>query len=212
MSPVQASTEPLESARGPDIMFVVRYAIQTVTAPDSMAVDWLNTINRDCTIQVQEILIQSRKTSIRRMYSSELKRFSIWVTQQSLVPVQALILKNLDYLLHLKQAGLCLNSIKVPIAAVSACHPHVQSCCLLSPHGIEFLKGLLHTYPLVRDPTSVSDFNLVLLRLMERVFEPFSECSLNHLSLKLFFLVDITSNRRVSGLQGFVVELPSLPI
>lgn len=70
----------------------------------------------------------------------------------NLDPVEALIPKILDYMLHLKHARLAFRSLKVHLAAMSACHAPVQSYFTFSHLIIlKFLKGLFHTYPQIRD-------------------------------------------------------------
>lgn len=70
--------------------------------------------------------------------------------QHGLDPLHASIPKCLDCLQHLKQSGLSFSSTEVHLIAISVCHPPVQSCSIFHPELSEFIKGLLHTYSLVK--------------------------------------------------------------
>lgn len=61
-----------------------------------------------------------------------------------------------------------------------------------------FLKGIL--IPPVRDMVPVWGLKLVLSKLMDAPFEPMAMCSLPYLSMKMAFLLAITSARRAREL------------
>lgn len=63
--------------------------------------------------------------------------------------------------------------------------------------SVRFLKGLITLYLQVQDPISPWNLNLLLPRLMGLLLEPLASCSLLDLSLKVAFLVAITSARSV---------------
>lgn len=114
-----------------------------VTASDCVVIGWLSITGRDCFLQIQEILIQSRKTLIRKTYSSKLKSPSIWPAQHSLGLVQASILKILDYPIALKQASLSFSSVKVHLTAFLTClAPELGFFgSFLTGHYQSFLEG-----------------------------------------------------------------------
>lgn len=144
-----------------------RFAIQT-HLDDKQDVVWLSTVDRDCFRQVQDILIQNRKISTRRTFSSKWKRFSIGVTHHGLDHMQALVPKAPNYFLHLKQ--LLFSTIKVQAAAVSACHRWIVMLGLLSPNGIRVPEGPVTYIILVRELAPAWHLNVIFLRLMDSPF------------------------------------------
>lgn len=102
----------------------------------------------------------------------------IWMAQQRLILVQALILKSLDYLLNLRLAF---------------CSVHYNHIVFSNPTVSQLHKGLLHIEP-VR-----AILMLVLLNLMKPLLELLSECPYTtSLTLKPVFLAAVTLARRVS--------------
>ncbi|EMP35681.1 hypothetical protein UY3_07127 [Chelonia mydas] len=77
-----------------------------------------------------------------------------------------------------------------------------------NPVSIRFLKGLHRLYLQVHSPIPQQSLNLVLAKLTGPPFELLVTCSLLHLSMKVAFLVAITSARRVGELQALVLEPP----
>lgn len=79
-------------------------------------------------------------------YSSKWKQFSLWTVQHFLGPNEALMPMILDYILHLKQTGLALSSLKFHHAAVSVSHAPLQSYLVFSQLIVSrFLNGLCKT-------------------------------------------------------------------
>nr|XP_032642405.1 uncharacterized protein LOC116828359 [Chelonoidis abingdonii] len=180
-----------------------------VPTPDGVAPVWLNESERQCSAEVQQVLLGSRKPSTRATYLAKWKRFSFWCARSSMVPTAVPVSVVLDYLLYLKGQGLALSSIRVHLAAISTFHPGESGTSTFShPIVSRFLKGLERLYPPVKPPSPTWDLNLVLSRLMGPPFEPLATCSLLYLSWKTSFLVAITSARRVSELRALVVDPP----
>lgn len=63
--------------------------------------------------------MQRMTVSTRRNYLSKWKRFSIWVAQCSVDPVQAWVLKILEYLLPLKYSSLSSSTFMVFLDAIT---------------------------------------------------------------------------------------------
>nr|XP_042705726.1 uncharacterized protein LOC122173660 [Chrysemys picta bellii] len=53
-----------------------------VTPPYSLDAPWLNPVEMQCSHQVRQVLLGSRKPSTRTTYSAKWKRFSLWATQR----------------------------------------------------------------------------------------------------------------------------------
>lgn len=109
-----------------------------------------------CSEQVQQVLIGSRKPSIRATYLAKWQRFSCWAVERSLSLTQVSLQSVLEFLLHLKLQGLSLSSRKVHLAAVSVFHPpnHGRSVFAQEITG-SFIKGLERLYAHVCDPSQL---------------------------------------------------------
>lgn len=73
---------------------------------------WLMPMDKECSLEVQSVLLQSRKPWTRKTYMAKWKRFSICAKANECIPISSISL-NLNYLSPLKHSGLSLNSIKV---------------------------------------------------------------------------------------------------
>lgn len=111
----------------------------TPSGPDSQDHGWLLHPNlaflhltewmlhgQACSEQVQQVLLGSRKPSIRTTYLAKWKRFACWASEHDVSPSRSSFKSILNYLLHLKQQGLAFSSIKVYLAAISAFQPPVN--------------------------------------------------------------------------------------
>lgn len=127
-----------------------------------------------------------QKPYTRKTNSSKWKSFSIWSVQDHLDPVEVPLQKILDYMLHLKHAGLIFSTLKLHLAVMSACYVVMQLFSVFTPNGIQVLKGLLHTYPRIRYLTSAWELNILLLKLVE---PPFKLQLIYHLALKTDWLL-----------------------
>nr|XP_014437222.1 uncharacterized protein LOC106733090 [Pelodiscus sinensis] len=157
------------------------------------------------------VLLSSRKPSTRRSYAAKWRRFSSWASRRGVQLSSAPIPAILDYLFQLRSSGLSFSSIKVHVASLFAFHVGTAGASLFSNQVVKrFLTGLEKLYPSVRAPYPDWNLNLVLHRLMSPPFEPLATCSLKHLSLKVTFIVAITSARRVSELRALTIEPPYL--
>lgn len=67
---------------------------------------------------------------------------------------------------------------------------------------------MINTYPMLKDSAPMWELNLILRSLMEKPFEPVATCLLLHLSMKVAFLIAITSGRRVGELRTLMIHPP----
>lgn len=79
-----------------------------------------------------------------------------------------------------------------------------QFLCLHSPDHHSFLQGYAQQLPLVTKLPSSWDLNVALSALTKPVFKPLVTCSLSQLSMKVIFLVAITSARHINELVGMM--------
>lgn len=123
----------------------------TVPPSHGLEASWLNPMELLCSEPVREVLFGSRKPSTRATYLAKWKRFTLWCAQDCTPPLQAPIPFILECLLHLKQPGLAVSSIKVHLAAISAFHPGAAACSVFAnPMVGHFFKGLEHLYQQIR--------------------------------------------------------------
>ncbi|XP_075781544.1 uncharacterized protein LOC142828046 [Pelodiscus sinensis] len=176
---------------------------------DGVAPQWLKGDENLCSEQVKAILLHSRKESTRNTYLAKWQRFSNWCLQNDIQPLSSPLQYVLDYILHLRNSGLALSSLKVHLAAISAFHHPVEGSSLFS-HVItkRFLKGLINLYPPRRALSPSWNLDLVLDTIMYPPFEPLASVSLHMLTMKTVFLLAITSARRVSELGALMASPP----
>lgn len=112
-------------------------------------------------------------------YLAKWKKFSICLVQKDVSASQTSAPCILSCLLHLKQQGLLVSSIRVHLAAISAFHPAVNGRSVFSKSLCShFLKGLDGLYPQVWQLIPPWDLTLVLSRFTGRPFKPLATCSL----------------------------------
>ncbi|XP_069497302.1 uncharacterized protein [Ambystoma mexicanum] len=160
-----------------------------------------------------DILKESRKPNTRHCYFDKWKRFVIWCQNKQINPVDCTPSNVVTYMLHLLDAGLVFNSLKVHLAALSAyTTSHNKVSWWKVPVVKAFMEGVKRLHPPISNPPPGWDLNVVLAKLMGPPFEPMHKSSLKHLTYKTAFLVAITSIRRVSEIQALSVQDPFFTI
>lgn len=105
--------------------------------------------------------------------------------------------------LHLKTSGLMFNPIRVHTASISAFHPPSERALdFYTSLDYLILEGLLCKYSSIQPITPQWDLNLVLTSLMNSPFKLLA----SPLSMKVAFLVAITSARRVRELGAMMAN------
>ncbi|XDV15438.1 hypothetical protein PO909_015534 [Leuciscus waleckii] len=109
----------------------------------------------------------------------------------------------LEFLQDRFSAGLTLSTLKVYVAAIAAFHAPLGD----GPLGrqqlvVRFLHGARRMRPAARTRVPTWDLAVVLEGLVEAPFEHLESAEAKNLSLKVAFLLAITSLRRVGGLQA----------
>lgn len=120
-------------------------------------------------------------------------------------PDSANLLVVLGYLLSLKKSGISINLLKVYLASVTTLHQQVEGYSIFShPTMKRLLKGNL--FPQPRASTTQWEHNLVLKGLTRLLFEPMATCSLIRFSMKMAFLIAITSARRIGDMVALMAH------
>ncbi|XP_034780644.2 uncharacterized protein LOC117973223, partial [Acipenser ruthenus] len=149
----------------------------------------------------------ARADSTRSVYTRKWKRFQAWCLARSHDPVACPMPVILQFLQELFDAGRSPSTLKVYLAAISACHTPVDS---KSPGAhflaTRFLKGARRLHPPRRTVLPEWSLNIVLEALTKAPFEPLDSIELKYLSMKTAFLLANTSAKRVSELQALSVH------
>ncbi|XP_040195283.1 uncharacterized protein LOC120928241 [Rana temporaria] len=157
--------------------------------------------------KVIKTLVNCRKPVTRAIYSKVWKKFNSWLSenQRSTHDVPSI----LEFFQEGVDKGLSVSTLKVQAAAISV---FLQFSLLENPTVARFFKSISRARPVVVRSCPTWDLSLVLQTLVEFPFEPLEDISVKLLTLKTFFLVAITSARRVSELQALSVREPFLTI
>ncbi|ETE72882.1 Zinc finger protein, partial [Ophiophagus hannah] len=136
----------------------------------------------------------SCKPSTTRIYDATWRVFCLWCLKEDLIPTST-------------EKGLASNTLRRQVAALSSVLSW-ESFSSLSHHPSvwRFLKGASNLHPLVVHRYPSWDLLKGLQALTEPPFEPLRLVSLQFLTLKVGFLVAITSARRVSELAALSVR------
>lgn len=110
----------------------------TVSAFNSLGAGWLTSMDRSCSAEVQDILIQSRKVSPRLTEKAQWKHLSHQAIQHHCHPPETSIPDILGYLFSLKQAGLQISSMIIYLAAN---HLYKTAQYFLTQWHLDFWKG-----------------------------------------------------------------------
>lgn len=149
----------------------------------------------------------SRRPSTNRIYDATWRNFCTWCKKFNLNPLSVTIPNILDYLLEGMNRGLLPSTIRRQVAALSTVLTCSDSVSLSQhPAVSSFLKGAVSSCPPVIHRYPSWDLPKVLQSLISSPFEPLSSCSLQFLSLKVAFLIAITSARRISELAALSVR------
>lgn len=145
----------------------------------------------------------ARRPSTVRIYDASWKAFCLWCATRHSDPTSASVSDVIDFLQAGLAKGLAPSTLRRQVAALATVlSPGDSGSLTLDPHVRSFLRGAanLRPPPIRRYPTW--DLTLVLKALTVAPFEPLASVSLRILTLKLAFLLAITSARRVSELAA----------
>ncbi len=156
--------------------------------------------------EVVETILQSSAPSTRKLYALKWKLFTSWCGDCRLDPVNCPIGTVLEFLQAWLSAGLNHSTLKVYVAAISAYHTSLGGQSVgRNPLVTRFIRGALRLRPPIRSHVPPWDLAVVLEALCRPPFEPIEEISDHHLTLKVTFLLAISSLKRVGDLQALSV-------
>ncbi|XP_072003573.1 uncharacterized protein [Engystomops pustulosus] len=154
-------------------------------------------------------LQRSRKVVTSRIYFRVWRVFSDFCSPDRIDLAHPNIAKILDFLQAGLDKGLKPATLKVQISALSSLF---ESPLASHPWISRFIKAASRMTPFRRCTVPPWDLTLVLNYLIRDPFEPLESCSLKWLTIKVVFLVAITSARRVGEISSLSCRAPFLKI
>ena len=151
----------------------------------------------------------ARAHSTRSLYDAKWGVFEEWCTTRStpVVPFQAAVGDVLSFLQSRIDQGRAFSTVKVYLAAISACHIGFEGKPLSQQPLIgRFMKGARRLLPVSRSLFPKWDLVLVLDSLSRPPFEPLETVELKLLTFKTVLLVALTTAKRVSDIQALSVS------
>ncbi|KAI2662618.1 hypothetical protein H4Q32_001518 [Labeo rohita] len=136
----------------------------------------------------QEVIntIQSaRAPSMRSLYDLKWRVFEDWCTRKGVIPFQCAVSEVLCFLQSLLNNRRAFSTIKVYLAAISACHVGFEGVSV-GRHPLigRFMKGVRRLRPVSKRLVPSWDLSMVLNALTQAPFEPLESVHIKLLSLK----------------------------
>nr|XP_055041679.1 uncharacterized protein LOC129429181 [Misgurnus anguillicaudatus] len=152
--------------------------------------------------------IQSaRASSTRTLYGNKWRVFEGWCERRVVIPFQCSVKDILCFLQDLLDKGKAFSTIKVYLAAISACHIGFgEKSAGQHPLISRFMKGACRIRPVSKQMVPLWDLPIVLEALSQHPFEPIEAVSLKYLSLKTALLLALVTAKRVSDLHALSVS------
>ena len=147
----------------------------------------------------------ARAQSTRKQYDVAWRVFERWCAERpgQVVPYLAPVSDVLTFLQGFLDEGKSFSTVKVNLAAISACHIGIGGKTLGEfPLVRRFMRGANRARPVSRSLAPPWDVSLVLDALTREPFEPLDSVDLKFLSLKTALLLALTTAKRVSDLHA----------
>ncbi|XP_024865142.1 uncharacterized protein LOC108244802 [Kryptolebias marmoratus] len=157
--------------------------------------------------EVIDTIQNSRAPSTRSLYNSKWRVFEEWCVERQAIPFQCSVVEVLCFLQSLLERGKAFSTIKVYLAAISACHVGFGDKPVgQHPLVCRFMKGARRKLPTSRPFVPLWDLTLVLEALCHHPFEPLEGISMKFLTLKTALLLALTTAKRVGELHALSVS------
>lgn len=161
--------------------------------------------------RVVETIQCARAPSTRSLYDNKWRVFEGWCEAKNIISFQCSVADVLCFLQDLLDGNKAFSTIKVYLAAISACHVGFGGAPI-GQHPLikRFMRGARRLRP-VRKPLVPSwELPTVLEALSGLPFQPLECADLRVLSLKTILLLALTSARRISEFQALSVHTSCL--
>ncbi|XP_067302267.1 uncharacterized protein [Pseudorasbora parva] len=149
----------------------------------------------------------ARAVSTRSLYGCKWQVFDEWCDGRGLTSYQCSVADILCFLQDLMDKGRSFSTVKVYLAAISACHVGFEGSTV-GQHSLirRFMKGARRSLPVIRRTIPEWDLSMVLEALSQFPFEPLGNIPLKLLSFKTALLLALASAKRVSELHALSVH------
>lgn len=178
-------------------------------APSGLETERSRFLEQGCSQKVVDTLLQARKSSTNSTYERIWERFSSFAQEQGWDPSSPSAVQVLEFLQSGLDKGLRSNTLKVQVSAISAL---TGVRWALNPLVVQFQKACLKLRPPRKPSFPTWDLSTVLEVLSGEPFFPLENTSLWDLTLKVSFLIAITSAKRVSEMQALLIKEPYLMV
>ncbi|KAK7889130.1 hypothetical protein WMY93_024690 [Mugilogobius chulae] len=149
----------------------------------------------------------ARAKSTRSLYDCKWRVFEQWCEARHVIPFQCSVSEVLCFLQQMVEKRRAFSTLKVYLAAISACHVGFGDKTVgQHPLISRFMKGARRKLPVVKPLVPLWDLSVVLDALCHHPFEPLEAVALKYVALKTVLLLALTSAKRVSELQAFSVS------
>ena len=167
----------------------------------------LNLSTEGLSQRVIDTIQAARAQSTRDQYDRNWRVFEEWCEVANVVAFEAPIVSILSFLQDLMDKGRAFNTIKVYVAAISACHVGFGGKPV-GEHRLlrQYMKGVRHLRPIPNHLVPTWDLAVVLDSLSQPPFEPLEEVDMKFLSFKTAILVALTTTKRVSDIHALSVS------
>ncbi len=133
--------------------------------------------------------------------------FENWCMAHHVDPVHCQVVSVLEFLQDKLSSGTCPGTLRVYVAAISACHVLTDGVSVRKhPLVARFIRGAKRLRPPTRATVPSWDLAIVLEGLVMTPFEPLESAPIRFLTLKMFFLMAITSLKRIGDLQALSIS------
>ena len=153
------------------------------------------------------LLVESRRASTRKVYSSRLNAFIEWCEEKGIAPREASLPAIADFIIALYDKGKSLSTLRGYRSAIAAIHIGFEDGSSVSsaPRLSALLRSLSLKRPNFRPLVPSWSLPKVLEALAKPPFEPLHSASLLDTTIKTCFLLAVASGQRVSSLHALSI-------
>ena len=149
----------------------------------------------------------ARASSTRYAYDGKWRAFEDWCAKAGEIAFQSPVPVILTFLQDLLDKGRAFSTVKVYLAAISACHIGFgDKSAGQHPIVCRFMKGARRLRPVLRSLAAPWDLSTVLDALSRPPFEPLQQVELKTLSFKTALLLALASAKRTSDIHALSVS------
>ncbi|XP_073701195.1 uncharacterized protein [Garra rufa] len=172
-----------------------------------LACEWFNLSTTGLPDSVIRTIQNARAASTRSLYECKWGVFERWCETKHEIPFQCSVAVVLSFLQDLIDQGKAFSTIKVFLAAISACHIGFDNKTVgQHPLVCRFMKGARRALPVSKPLSPSWDLGLVLDALSMSPFEPLDKIDFKILSFKTALLIALVSAKRVSEIHALSVH------